>query len=125
MNSTNKQKASSLRALLYYYENRDRILERNNTQEAKQKRKSYYYNYYQKNKETINEKRRMKKGMTSLRLPRRRTCKVEPAQNQKQTNGEAKKNPFMLVLWVFWTKTPEFYRGTVSTLFLLLQTTCT
>ena len=75
-----------VRALRYYYDNRDSILERNNTNDAKQKRKQYYDDYYQKNKKTINEKRRLKKGLMGLR----RRPRSAPKHNPLPTNNNDK-----------------------------------
>ena len=49
------------RSLLYYYKHRDKILERNNTIINKLMRDQYNQDYYQKNEESINEKRRVRR----------------------------------------------------------------
>ena len=54
-------KDNRISATLYYYRNREKILERLNTEKAKQKRAAYFSNYYTKNREEINRKRREKK----------------------------------------------------------------
>jgi hypothetical protein len=54
-------KDNRINATLYYYRNREKILERLNTAKAKEKRATYFSNYYTKNREEINRKRREKK----------------------------------------------------------------
>ena len=86
------------RSLLYYYEHRDKILERNNTIKNKLYHKQYNQEYYQKNKESINEKRRVRREkLIMMGLMRRPEPKHLPINNNTKPSFKGG-NPFILKL---------------------------
>jgi hypothetical protein len=57
----NKRLIQNKRALLYYYKNRENVLQRQRAR--KLYNDQYYKEWYQKNKEIVQERRRAKKGV--------------------------------------------------------------
>ena len=81
-------------ATLYYYRNREKILERLNTNEAKEKRAAYFREYYEKNRDEINRKRRDKKRLENHRHYYKK--QVETKQDVRIDDLKTRKTPFLI-----------------------------
>ena len=77
-------------ATLYYYRNREKILERLNTDVAKEKRAAYFREYYAKKRDEINRKRRDKKRVENHRHYCKRQVEL------KQDDLKTRKTPFLV-----------------------------
>jgi hypothetical protein len=87
-------KDNRINATLYYYRNREKILERLNTEKAKQKRATYFSNYYTKNREEINRKRREKKRDEYHKHYYKK--QTESKQDERINDLRTRKTPFLV-----------------------------
>ena len=87
-------KDNRINATLYYYRNREKILERLNTAKAKEKRATYFSNYYMNNREEINRKRREKKRDEYHKHYYKK--QTESKQDERINDLRTRKTPFLV-----------------------------